>query len=524
LRQDAGIWLILGVYTGNSVDALHIVSSDGSLFGGWDFEVQPGVTYQFAVVSYWGNEEHVAVNLNFTPTAANDSFAARKIIDGTNLVILADNRGATVEPGEPALASGGTGRTLWWTWTAPTDGNLYLRAPGSYSSINGMLSAYTGEAVDTLQLVSVGDVFRIALHATSNATYQIRFDTSNYNTDPAPVSLIFVPSPANDNFANAPILTGLNIATNGTVYGSSDESAWPTVKGGQTVWYSWVAASTQPVIVTVTGGLTVHAYTGATRTNLLAAGVQHNYDSLLLNPQPGQTYYFELFGMDLWEPDYPGTGGFDFTLTAGSAPANDNLANAQLLTGTSGFITATNWAASVEPTDPAIVQWDNLKRTIWYRFQAPSAGFFAITNAGSDMQLIVAMWFGTNFGQWTSGGIDGATLNLASNDVVSILVDGNSGVGGVIRLGMAFSPALTSSGVLQSAAVATTTSPSLTAGLSNGQFTLKIQGASGSPYQVEWSTDLIHWQTLQTGTLTNDVQEVTDPNATSSARFYRLAP
>jgi hypothetical protein len=60
--------------------------------------------------------------------------------------------------------------------------------------------------------------------------------------------------------------------------------------------------------------------------------------------------------------------------------------------------------------------------------------------------------------------------------------------------------------------------------LLNGQFNLKVQGTIGSNYLVQWSTDFVHWQTLQTGTLTNESVDVSDTNATSSVRFYRATP
>jgi hypothetical protein len=61
-------------------------------------------------------------------------------------------------------------------------------------------------------------------------------------------------------------------------------------------------------------------------------------------------------------------------------------------------------------------------------------------------------------------------------------------------------------------------------GLASGQFTLHIQGTPGASYKVEWSSDLLHWQLLTSGTLINAEADVVDTNAMSATRYYRLAP
>ena len=59
--------------------------------------------------------------------------------------------------------------------------------------------------------------------------------------------------------------------------------------------------------------------------------------------------------------------------------------------------------------------------------------------------------------------------------------------------------------------------------LPDGRFVFHVQGSPRTSYQLEYSSDLVHWQTLQTGVLTNGDQEVVDPEAnTVATRFYRL--
>lgn len=532
LRQDAGSWVISAVYTGDSLASLTPTPS----FSGGQFETLPGVTYQIALVSYWGNEEHIAFNLHFTPTVANDSFGARQTIDnavmGATEIFMADNRGASSETNEPPIASGGSGRTLWWTWTARMDGNVYIAAPANSSFPHGsfMLDVFTGESLDTLVPISGGGGDRLSLHAISNVTYQIRFDSAAPVTEELPLSFEFIPSPANDNFSSASTITGFDITFNDTLYGASQEGANPpTAIGEPSVWYAWTAPATKPVTV-VASGNNISAYTGASVSNLLSTGVQHNYDSLQLDAQAGQTYYFKVASIGLWEPDYPWAGGFQFQLFEGAAPANDNFASSQVLTGSAGSLTVTNWAASLEPTDPPLVNWDQLKRTVWYSFQAPTSGTFVITNNGSSMaETIVGLYTNSSFGHMVGGGLNSGVAHVSSNQLLNILIDGNSGAGGVLSFGWAFVPDAQSAAAAATSAVTsqsvispqTVLSPG---GLASGQFTLHIQGTPGASYKVEWSSDLLHWQLLTSGTLINAEADVVDTNAMSATRYYRLAP
>src|SRR6266446_9640847 len=53
---------------------------------------------------------------------ANDLFANRTFISGTNLLVTGSNIGATGEVGEPMHAGVDGGKSVWWSWTAPFSG------------------------------------------------------------------------------------------------------------------------------------------------------------------------------------------------------------------------------------------------------------------------------------------------------------------------------------------------------------------------------------------------------------------
>lgn len=58
--------------------------------------------------------------------------------------------------------------------------------------------------------------------------------------------------------------------------------------------------------------------------------------------------------------------------------------------------------------------------------------------------------------------------------------------------------------------------------VAGGQVHLNLVGEPGATYRIEFSTDLLHWQTLQTLTTPEGLIEITEPvDATSGMKFYR---
>src|SRR5215212_6570883 len=81
----------------------------------------------------------------------NDNFASRTPLFGKTLSTTANNAGATFESHEPDPALQG-GKSVWWTWTSPTNGVLTLTTTGS--SFDTMLTLFTGSVLTNLTLVA----------------------------------------------------------------------------------------------------------------------------------------------------------------------------------------------------------------------------------------------------------------------------------------------------------------------------------------------------------------------------------
>ena len=108
----------------------------------------------------------------------NDAFANRVPVAGWTPYLLADNRNATTEPGEPIEEN--AGKTVWWTWTAPADSTVYLNFE---SDMAVGVSVYSGEILGNLRGVAGGSPVFPAneginpFHARAGVKYQIRVDS-----------------------------------------------------------------------------------------------------------------------------------------------------------------------------------------------------------------------------------------------------------------------------------------------------------------------------------------------------------
>jgi len=131
------------------------------------------------------------------------------------------------------------------------------------------------------------------------------------------------------------------------------------------------------------------------------------------------------------------------------APANDNFASAQAITGCTGSTTGTNFGATKESGEPSHDPDDSSSlspgHTVWYQWQAPSTGSVNITTAGSDFDTIIAVYTGNTvngltrliFNDDVQLGVivtSSVTFDATAGTIYRIAIDGWGGDQGMIRL------------------------------------------------------------------------------------------
>lgn len=125
------------------------------------------------------------VNLVVAPVipSVNDAFADRTDVADLG-TYTGSNMTATKEPGEPDHAGNPGGKSVWWSWTAPTNGPVVITTAGS--SFDTLLAVYTGSAVNALTWVASnnqdplgGVTSRLTLAAVAGTTYHLAVDGAN---------------------------------------------------------------------------------------------------------------------------------------------------------------------------------------------------------------------------------------------------------------------------------------------------------------------------------------------------------
>ncbi len=224
---------------------------------------------------------------------ANDNFAQRLTIIGTNIAVSGSLSNATAEVGELLLPGISSGQTAWWTWTAPSNGIVNLSV--SATNFNPLLTAYTGTDISTLLLVASNN-YQICyadgacgchwrerdgttFHVARGESYQIAVDSAiwtdasmgelsipvtndegvvdgdlmywgpSFNTNVNPggdltMQLQFTPTPRNDDFENRVALFGSQTRTQTSNAGATKQAGEPNHlgnPGGSSVWFSWTA-------------------------------------------------------------------------------------------------------------------------------------------------------------------------------------------------------------------------------------------------------------------------------------------
>ncbi len=134
-----------------------------------EFDVVKGQTYQIAFDGNLGTTGVIPFYLDLTPPAANDNFANRLPLHGIYVAATGYNAGATHQTGEP-LFGNSTGKTVWWSWTAPVGGAVSLDLSGSDYAFP--LAVFTGSSLAKLKTVAV-DSGGLTFTAVAGQTYQI---------------------------------------------------------------------------------------------------------------------------------------------------------------------------------------------------------------------------------------------------------------------------------------------------------------------------------------------------------------
>ncbi len=198
-------------------------------------------------------------------------------------------------------------------------------------------------------------------------------------------------------------------------------------------------------------------------------------------------------------------------LEAESTGSNDDFANARSLSSARVVLSGSTKGAGLEAGEPLASGFASASRSVWYRWTARGNGEFKLRVEPAD--VVVAIWQGSDLNTLSqvAAGRTSVTVNegVAGTDYL-IQVTDTAAAGTDFTMSIEGAPAVNEA-YFRSLA---TTVP--------GVLGFEMRGGGTVPYALEYTENWLTWTLLKTGTLTNGVLTLEDPEATSEKRFYRL--
>lgn len=154
----------------------------------------------FGVRSSWGFDNVSLLSFTTNDIPPNDYFTNSISLGmATSVTVTATNVLATREPGEPKITGNSGGHSLWWNWTAPSNGVVTIDTSGS--TFDTLLGVYTGDSVSSLTQVAANDdaagrgdgTSQVKFSVVTGTQYQIAVDGKSGATGGIQLSVSFLP-------------------------------------------------------------------------------------------------------------------------------------------------------------------------------------------------------------------------------------------------------------------------------------------------------------------------------------------
>lgn len=222
--------------------------------------------------------------------------------------------------------------------------------------------------------------------------------------------------PANDDFANAQVLSGpLPLTVSGTTVGATREAGEPTppesTPSGHSIWFTWEAPSTEYVSVDTCGSeprTILSVYTGTTVGELTeVASNWYSYapdcvsggSEVTFTAHAGTTYSVSVDGDGFEAPSDPsstGEGPIELELSHPPRPANDDFANAEPIAAGELSFPIDNWGATKESGEPDH-RGNRGGASVWFDWTAPRTGgaIFGACDLPLGKEAVVAVYTGS---------------------------------------------------------------------------------------------------------------------------------
>ena len=417
---------------------------------------------------------------NGSSRPVNDNFNFSSLIVGPDCSVIGSNFNASNERGEVSYKNQGA-RSVWWSWTSPRNAKVVITTGGS--SLDTILSVYTGDKVDKLKLIGANDnadpnttASRVEFMAELGKTYRFSVDGSEGNQGDILLSVKQEKGqpPPNDNFQNAQILSGKAFQTVGSNLDATPEEnetqhmGQPALKS---VWFSWTAPANGHVKVDTVGSTFdtvfavyrnlfrsvgkeiqlkgtadfVYSPDSSQNPSQLISKVAEDDESggqkaskVSFMAVAGTTYHFAVDGRH-------GAGGvfyLNLNFSESQPPTNDDFLSATRLGGSPIRASVDSSSSSAEVNEPRHAGQD-AARSVWWYWTPDYDGPVRISTEGSNFDTILAIYTGSALGNLRrvvsnddSNGAKTSALEFhaSKGNIYYIAVDGHDISGGKVDL------------------------------------------------------------------------------------------
>ncbi len=399
-------------------DGIPLVSGGSDRYSILNPRLADAGAYRVIVANAYGSITSSIANLQVVIPSDNDDFDRASVLTGQHVHVSGNNFLATREPGEPLPAGLPCGASLWWSWTAPSNGLVRLDTVGSITGagvqLDTVLGVYTGASVGSLTSLAsnndrIATQFRtsgLSFRAKKGVVY--RFVVAGLQVgDGRPavgvVNLSLLQLTDNDGFFNALTFPANSTEVRDNNAGASIEPGEPRhagQSGGHSVWWTWVPPADGTFTLDTVGSSfdTVLAiYTGSDIGGLTLVG--EDGDRGVAGPSQvkffavaGTPYYFLVDGATGTQ----GVASGDIVLNLKpSLTSNDDFVDRFHLAGQTNQAMASNLGAGKEAGEPN--HGGNAGgKSLWWTWTARLTGPALVTTRGSSFDTLLAVYTGSS--------------------------------------------------------------------------------------------------------------------------------
>jgi Divergent InlB B-repeat domain len=443
-----GIDTLLAVYTGSAVSELTTVAAADDVAeipqnescnvaeGNSEvvFDAAAGTTYLIAVDT---KDSEGLFTLGLEEAPGNDDFAAAKeVFGGMPAFSSAGSKLASKQAGEPNHAGDPGGHSVWFSWTAASDGPVTAQTCTRAGDFDTLLGVYTGPGVGSLTPVASADdgQTRKGCRSTDSAaeftaeagtTYRIAVDSKG---EGGIFQLIVEGRAANDDFAAATTLGGQLPTTWGMLSNrfATEQAGEPDHAGdagGSSVWFKWTAPRGGTVSVDTCEGdfdSLLAVYTGATLAGLTP--VQSN-DEGPGNCAPGSSLSFEAVANATYRIAVDGKAGAQgtFELSLDQQPGNDDFGAATVIPGRPGWYWPGSTLPATKQAGEPDHQGDAGGHSVWFSWTPAKSWEIELDVCSARLEPLVGVYTGSE--------LSGLTPVATSDEGSGECVEGGKSVG-----------------------------------------------------------------------------------------------